>query len=244
MIALGCRYLAKARPNRSNANARTEKIYFERATNLLTLDIMDHISLPLIQTTLLMSHYIQSLNISHRGWMSVGLAIRAIQGIALQTDVIGASQVEREERRRTWYYAVLLERFVVEVLVFLRMRLLIRHRLQSLTYGKPPSLSSREAVPIPQMVDEDFLVADPAAQDGTQPMGEPPKCSYFVFVITLSNISSDISRSVVFLINRSHSESNKFTLFMTNKSIGFCFPLVQELCRQRIRATTTTRFCD
>lgn len=74
---------------------------------------MDQLSLQLVQILLLMAQYLQTFSLSNRGWVLVGMALRAAQGLALHTDVAGESQLEREERRRTWYYAVLLDRCVL-----------------------------------------------------------------------------------------------------------------------------------
>jgi L-cystine uptake protein TcyP (sodium:dicarboxylate symporter family) len=79
---------------------------------------MDHGSTQLLQALILMAQYLQTLNLSNRCWVVVGMAIRVAQGFALHLDVEGESQAQREERRRTWYSCVLLDRYVRFLRVF------------------------------------------------------------------------------------------------------------------------------
>lgn len=94
--------------------------FFERAKKLMDLDMLAAGSLPLVQTLLLMSQYLQSTEMSSSCWNIVGLAVRVAQSIGLHHDPKSCTQgccpaqtldqLETEMRRRAWAGCVLLDR--------------------------------------------------------------------------------------------------------------------------------------
>lgn len=91
---------------------RTHEQFAQRATRLLSLDLMDYGLIQLVQALLLKSQYLQTLSMSNKCWVTVGMAIRVAQAIGLHLDIAGETQAQREERRRTWHSCELLDRFV------------------------------------------------------------------------------------------------------------------------------------
>lgn len=110
ILALGCRFSTRATRPLTTTLDKSERTFFDRATTLLTIDLMDSCSLQLVQTLLLMAQYLQNINLSNRCWVVIGMAIRVAQSLALHLDIAGESQAQREERRRAWYLCILLDR--------------------------------------------------------------------------------------------------------------------------------------
>lgn len=88
--------------------------FFRRSQGSLSFDVLNADSLVSVQILLLTSLYLQSTSHAHRCWNTVGLAIRAAQGLGLHLDEASSAwpqnQVEREMRRRIWHICVALDR--------------------------------------------------------------------------------------------------------------------------------------
>lgn len=111
ILALGCMYSAQMNPSHNPA-ATKAVIFFQRSQSLITQDSADHGSLQLVQALVLGAQYLQSSNNINKTWVALGLAIRVAQGIGIHLDDPQESQAEREERRRTWWGCVLMDRSV------------------------------------------------------------------------------------------------------------------------------------
>lgn len=74
---------------------------------------VEHGSLQLIQALILNAQYLQSTDMVNKCWTTVGQAIRVAQGIGVQVNRPSESQVEREERKRTWWCCLLMDRSVM-----------------------------------------------------------------------------------------------------------------------------------
>lgn len=167
---------------------------------------MDYGSIQVVQALMLMAQYLQTLTLSNKCWVVVGMAIRVAQGIALHLDVAGESQARREERRRTWYACVLLDR---QVLSFVKSTMASERffrnastnhsflRVLSMTFGRPLMLELRSTAPLPAMIDDEFLTATANVASGTQPADVPAKSAFFVSIIQLSNITAEVLRFVL-----------------------------------------------
>lgn len=108
VLALGCQHLKRTnQTQKANNNAQN---FFDRSQYLITPDSQDHGSLQLVQAHVLAAQYLQGSDKINRCSCSLGLAIRVAQGIGIQLDDPGESQVDREERRRTWWGCVLMDR--------------------------------------------------------------------------------------------------------------------------------------
>lgn len=91
----------------------TGRRYFERAQELLTLDLWDLGSLQLVQCLLLMSRYLQSTDAAHPAWTITGLTIRMAEGLGLhlpETSAAIQNLSQRELVRRVWHGCVLMDR--------------------------------------------------------------------------------------------------------------------------------------
>lgn len=91
----------------------TAELYFERAMQLLHLEVFSVGSLQLVQTILLMGMYLQSTDEAHRCWVLIGVAIRVAQGLRLHLPETTAGmkcQSERELARRVWHGCILMDR--------------------------------------------------------------------------------------------------------------------------------------
>ncbi|GKT84676.1 hypothetical protein Ct61P_02526 [Colletotrichum tofieldiae] len=154
---------------------------------------MDYGSIQLVQALILTAQYLQTLSLSNKCWVVVGMAIRVAQGIALHLDVAGESQAQREERRRTWHPCELLNRALA---VHARTNLHC-HGALSMTFGRRLMLELKSSAPLPEMVDDEFLATAADAEDGSQPPRVPAKCAFFTSIIKLSHITAEVLRFVL-----------------------------------------------
>ncbi|ETS76295.1 hypothetical protein PFICI_11682 [Pestalotiopsis fici W106-1] len=180
VFALGCRFRSMSSGRQRPGSDRTHEQFAHRATRLLSLDLMDYGSIQLVQALILMAQYLQTLNMSSKCWVIVGMAIRVAQGLALHLDVAGETQAQREERRRTWHSCELLDSVL------------------SMTFGRPLMLELKSSTPLPAMIDDEHLATTPDADDGTQPSSTPARCAFFVSIIKLSHITAEILRLFYF----------------------------------------------
>jgi hypothetical protein len=90
--------------------------FFDRAQDLLNLDLWGTGSVQLVQCLLLMAQYLQSVNSLHQCWMVGGLATRVAEGLGLhlpETSANAPSIQQREHLRRLWHGCILLDRYVL-----------------------------------------------------------------------------------------------------------------------------------
>jgi len=91
--------------------------FYQRCRKLINFEILDGVQQSTIQLLLLMGVYLyyeQPSKAADRCWNTVGLAIRAAQGLGLHLDALteqSSSQLVREMRRRIWHCAMLMDRF-------------------------------------------------------------------------------------------------------------------------------------
>lgn len=88
----------------------SEEVFYSRADRLLTPDLLELESIDLVQALVLKAAYLRESDMTYRSWIAAGTAIRSAQALGLYMDNSGASQVEKEERRRLWYSCVLMDR--------------------------------------------------------------------------------------------------------------------------------------
>lgn len=97
----------------------TAESYFERAMQLLHLEVFGAGSLQLVQALLLMGMYLQSTDEAHRCWVLIGVAIRVAQSLRLHLPETTAGmkyQSERELARRVWHGCILMDRYAPQPL--------------------------------------------------------------------------------------------------------------------------------
>jgi hypothetical protein len=87
--------------------------FFLRAKSLLHVDILDHGSVALVQTLLIIAQYLQSTSFPSRCWNSLGLACRIGQGLGLHVEDRGLQRDPREVelRRRVWYGCTVMDMY-------------------------------------------------------------------------------------------------------------------------------------
>ena len=87
--------------------------FFDRAQDLLNLDLWGVGSVDLVQCLLLMGQYLQSINSLHQCWTVGGLATRVAEGLGLHLPETSGKLPDirqREHLRRLWHGCILLDR--------------------------------------------------------------------------------------------------------------------------------------
>lgn len=89
----------------------TSDMFFQKTKSFLGIGLIEHNSLCVVQTLLIVALYLQSTAFPDRCWNSVGIACRLAQGLGLHVDESDGkgSSLEAEVRRRTWYCCVILD---------------------------------------------------------------------------------------------------------------------------------------
>ncbi|KAI8724234.1 Zn(2)-C6 fungal-type domain-containing protein [Fusarium sp. LHS14.1] len=164
--------------------------FFRRSKSLLSLDLLESGSTPLVQVLLLMGQYLQTRDITSSCWNIIGMAIRVAQGIGLHLqpeerdegdtgNYQAANQLEEEMRRRAWTGCVLLDRIL------------------SLTYGRPLMIHSGVAhsrLLLPSSIDDELLTRSPHSP-GAQPMDMPSRVECYIHAIKLQDILGQVLTS-------------------------------------------------
>ena len=117
VFAMGCQFHSDIDPR---DRRRESEIFYQRAKRLLGLDfdLMNEGSTLLVQTFLIMGHYLQSTEMIGACWNCVGVAIRAAQAIGLHLDpsrqfkLKSLDQAEYDLRLRLWGGCLLFDRSV------------------------------------------------------------------------------------------------------------------------------------
>lgn len=110
VFALASQFSESLAPRERESSARK---YFDRAQDLLNLDLWDIGSVQLVQCLLLMGQYLQSTNSPHQAWMVTGLTVRIAEGLGLhlpETSVRIDDVHQRELVRRLWHGCVVMDR--------------------------------------------------------------------------------------------------------------------------------------
>jgi hypothetical protein len=110
IFALGCQFSTRVPAQQCMTLAQD---LYQRARRLYNYEVMDSMSVPLVQMLLLTGVYLQSAQNANRCWNVIGLAIRVAQGIGLHTErprVARQTQLDREMRRRVWHCCLVLDR--------------------------------------------------------------------------------------------------------------------------------------
>ncbi|KIW99851.1 uncharacterized protein Z518_10779 [Rhinocladiella mackenziei CBS 650.93] len=181
IFALGAHFQPELEPAARTAKSES---FFHQCQHLLTLDLLAHGNLEMVQALLLMAQYLQSTDKPNYCWSLAGLAMRMAQAIGLHlqsTESTAANgqkwdQVELEVRRRVWGMCILLDRVL------------------SMTYGRPLMMHppmTRQSLVYPSMVDDEFLTRPPEAP-GRQPEGIPSVIASYSYTLRLQEILGEI----------------------------------------------------
>ncbi|UPK92470.1 hypothetical protein LCI18_003405 [Fusarium solani-melongenae] len=171
VLAIGCRFTQRVD---LDSRAIQADQFYQRARGLVPIDSLDVASLPTVQLLLLTAIHLQSTTYSSRCWNMVGLATRVAQSLGLHLnrgESETSNQLEREMRRRVWYTCVTLD------------------RLMCTTFGRPAMLPHNSQVPLPLMVDDEYLLKD---GEGTQAAAIQCRMGLFVYTVQLFDILGEI----------------------------------------------------
>ncbi|WPA98880.1 uncharacterized protein RHO25_003493 [Cercospora beticola] len=159
VFAIGCKFSALVDVTQKSSVAED---FFQRARQFYAYDILDSTSISVVQMLVLTGVYLQSTQHARRCWNSVGLAIRMAQSLGLHVDQSfrqSTSQVEQQMRLRIWHTCIHLD------------------RLLSMTFGRPSMIDKQIDVPIPALIDDEFL-----AERGIGKQADNVPCRLGLFV--------------------------------------------------------------
>ncbi|RMJ13281.1 hypothetical protein BHE90_006667 [Fusarium euwallaceae] len=170
VFAIGCRF-SESVPAASRASLA--QTFYQRSRSIYRFEILDSMSLSAIQMLLLTGVYLQSTQQATRCWNVVGLAIRAAQSLGLHVESPSQprSQLSMEMRRRVWHTCLVLD------------------KLLSMTFGRPAMISTSWHVPLPSLIDDEYLAAD---GQGEQPQDKPSRMGLLIWSSKLFLILDEI----------------------------------------------------
>lgn len=111
IFALGCQFSTVVQAERET----TSEAFFRLCKPALDLDSLQGSDLALVQTLLLMVHYLQGSRTPDRCWHVIGTACRVAQAIGLHADSGNSNRsfAEIQIRRRVWHGCVMLDLYAV-----------------------------------------------------------------------------------------------------------------------------------
>lgn len=107
IFALGCQFSDIIQAERE----ATSEAFFHTCKPALDVDYLEAGDISLIQTLLLMAHYLQGSRTPNRCWHVTGVACRLAQGVGLHSEAGNEhrSFAEIQIRRRVWHGCVMLD---------------------------------------------------------------------------------------------------------------------------------------
>ncbi|KAH6891488.1 fungal-specific transcription factor domain-containing protein [Thelonectria olida] len=171
VFALGCKFSQQVPDEQKVSVAES---FYKTSQASSYYDLMDSTSQDVVQMLVLAGVYLQSTRHASRCWNIVGLAIRIAQSLGLHVERSNSparSQLDREMRRRIWHTCVNLD------------------RLLAMTFGRPTMIHKANAVPIPTMIDDEFLLEK---AEGTQPPNTPCRFGLFVSSCALLELLEEV----------------------------------------------------
>ncbi|OQD89742.1 hypothetical protein PENANT_c002G00143 [Penicillium antarcticum] len=141
--------------------------FFHTCKPALDVDYLEDGDLALVQTFLIIAHYLQGSRAPNRCWHIIGTAIRLAQGVGLHSDIGDEhrSFAETQIRRRVWHGCVMLDLAV------------------SIMLGRPVMISHKPSTPLPDPIDDRHLAIDyPTCE---QPPGTFSHVEWFIATLKL-----------------------------------------------------------
>ncbi|PYH97146.1 hypothetical protein BO71DRAFT_145754 [Aspergillus ellipticus CBS 707.79] len=172
MFALACQTIDVM----SSERETEADVFFQRSKILIQrIDVFEKGDLSLIQALLVNAHYLQSTQLADRCWNVIGLACRLAQSIGLHSTEHDDqwSFAELQMRRRTWYGCIMLDLSA------------------GMALGRPPMTYWNSKVPLPQAIDDEFLIGL-----SQQPHGTISSTAFFNYNMELFRILGEILRKV------------------------------------------------
>ncbi|RVX72599.1 hypothetical protein B0A52_03995 [Exophiala mesophila] len=171
IFSIGCQFSHSVAPQHKVAIADD---FYQRSRKIFVYDMLDSISVSLVQMLVLTGVYLQSTQYASRCWNVIGLAIRTAQSLGLHLDMTktrSESQVNREMRRRIWHSCVVMDKLV------------------SMTFGRPTMVSKNWDVPLPALIDDEYLRSH---GEGEQPSHIPSRLALLISSSKLFSILDEI----------------------------------------------------
>ncbi|UKZ67833.1 uncharacterized protein TrAtP1_008992 [Trichoderma atroviride] len=173
VLAIGCQ-----RSEHCPAEWRTrdaESLY-RRSVRLVSAETLDEYSFEAAQLFILRVIYLQYTSFASRCWSTLGVAQRVAYGLGLHKDIPeSTNQLEREMRRRVWHTSLIMD------------------SIASYTFGWPLATSRTNYVPLPQAIDDEYLLEE---GEGYQPANKPSKLEFFRNYLQLSEVPREITDSM------------------------------------------------
>ncbi|KAH8805132.1 fungal-specific transcription factor domain-containing protein [Xylogone sp. PMI_703] len=177
IFALGCEFCDAFQDGEVMATVRP---FVTRSRNIIFSHVFKKGNLELIQSLLLMSHYLQGTLELNECWNLVGLMIRTAFtiGLHLNPEVFSLKAIEIEVRKRVWWGCVIIDRTL------------------SMKFGRPTSIQAADVydVPYPLSVDDQYIHDDSLTP--RQPAGNPSNTAFFIHTIELSKVIDGILRDL------------------------------------------------
>lgn len=174
VMAMGCQSASSVDDQSSDVSA---DVFFSRAKDLLTGDVMERGSVKIVQALVLIAHFQQNTDRIDACWSTIGMAIRIAHGSGIDIDVLSENQAQREERRRTWWCCVLLDRSL------------------SIMLGGKPMAGWTSPIAFPALVDDDQLSTDPESSKYPVKTQELSAIAFLVESIKLSDVGTEILKA-------------------------------------------------
>lgn len=109
ILALGCLWSSNHGTSDSAQRAQAD-VFYHRSEALVSTAALNHGNLLSVQVYILTAQYLQITGKANRCWLTVGTAIRIAQGIGIHLNPGVESQAQQQERRRTWWYCIQMDR--------------------------------------------------------------------------------------------------------------------------------------
>jgi hypothetical protein len=196
VLALGCQL------NEALSEAEREDLaseFFKRSVRQVSLDDLGTPSLQIVQLLLLRGFFLLYTPDFDRCWITVGAALRVAQAVGLQSagTTAATSQLDREMRRRVWHICVQLDWYFISSVCQVcknYIEVLILLRLTSIFFERPPALSRDSPVPLPTLIDDEYLSE---TGEGQQPRNLPSRLELLVYGTKLINIREKLPTNEV-----------------------------------------------
>ncbi|KAL4899124.1 fungal-specific transcription factor domain-containing protein [Aspergillus multicolor] len=174
IFAHGCQFSETMGAERQT----TSEAFFRLSKPALDVDYLEHGDLALVQVLLLSSHYLQGSQTPNRCWHAIGSACRLAQGLGLHTNTGDEyrSFAQNQMRRRVWHGCRMLDLAASSML------------------GRPAMASQHSLVPLPEAVDDCYLVGDVACCE--QPLGTFSRVEWFIATLKLHELLQKLQNTV------------------------------------------------
>nr|WVH32803.1 fungal specific transcription factor domain [Trichoderma asperellum] len=170
VLAIGCQ---RSEHCPAEWRKRDAESLYRRSVRLVSAETLDEYSFEAAQLFLLRVIYLQYTSFASRCWSTLGVAQRIAYGLGLHKDIPEpTNQLEREMRRRVWHISLIMD------------------SIASYTFGWPIATNKANSVPVPQAVDDEYLLEE---GEGQQPANKPSRLDFFRYYLQLCEVPREIT---------------------------------------------------